>query len=66
MLVEKNFVLDQLITNNLYFSLHSSLVLSLCIDVVRRNSVMVTRESLRVKGTKYNVKKCWLVEVLNE
>ena len=27
---------------------------------------MVTHESLRVKGTKYNVKKCWLVEVLNE
>ena len=61
MLVEKNFVLDQLITNNLYFSLHSSLVLSLCIDVVRRNSVMVTHESLRVKGTKYNVKNVgWL------
>ena len=61
MLVEKNLVLDQPITNNLYFSLHSSLVLSLCIHVVRRNSVMVTHESLRVKGTKYNVKNVgWL------
>ena len=49
--ISENFVLDQLIISKLIFFLYSHyLSVWFCIDIVRRNSVLVTHGSLRVKG----------------